>query len=144
MPAYYLNNPINPLDVSSSALAAQRTRMNVIANNLANVNTTRNDKGEPAVYRRKEVIFKVGNPLETGSHRYGVRVKGVRPDKAELRMEYRPNHPDADRNGYVKMPNVRPPLEMIDMIEASRAYEANITSIQVTRAMNKKSLELLT
>ena len=143
MPDYHSSLGVSPLDVSSSALSAHRVRMNVIANNLANVNTTRNDKGFHEIYRRKEVVFKTGDPVGVRSERYGVRVREVLPDKSPLRLEYQPDHPDADRNGYVEMPNVRVPLEMIDMIEASRSYEANITAIQVTRAMNRTSLELL-
>lgn len=145
MPSYYNSVPINPLDISVSGLHAQRVRMNTIANNLANVNTTRNDKGFHEVYRRKEVVLKTGNTDVTGSQRYGVEIREVQPDMhSALRREYQPDHPDADIHGYVDLPNVRTPIEMIDMIEAARAYEANITSIQVTKKMNARSLELLT
>jgi len=143
MPNYFRSTAIDPLSVSASALAAQRIRMNTISNNIANVNTTRNSEGFLDIYRRKEVVYKTGNVAETGSSKYGVQVKEVLPDKTELRREYRPDHPDANENGYVMMPNVRVPLEMVDMIEASRAYEANLTSIQVSKSMNNKSLELL-
>lgn len=143
MPNFFQSTAINSLDVSGSALAAHRVRMNTIANNLANVNTTRNDKGFHEIFRRKEVVFKTGNPEATGSHRYGVNVKEVIPDMSALRRVYDPDHPDADQTGYVMMPNVRSPLEMVDMLEASRAYEANLTAIQVTKSMNNKSLELL-
>jgi flagellar basal-body rod protein FlgC len=143
MSEYFNTLNVNPLDVSGSALSAQRIRMNTIANNLANVNTTRNDNGFREVFRRKEVVFKTGNEDEVGNARYGVKVEEVIPDMSALRKVYEPDHPDADKNGYVDMPNVRSPLEMIDMIEASRAYEANLTAIQVTKSMNQKSLELL-
>ncbi len=143
MPEFFNSTNVNALDVSGSALAAQRVRMNTIANNLANVNTTRNDNGFRDIFRRKEVVFKTGNPDETGNARYGVKVEEVLPDMSAFRKVYEPDHPDADTNGYVDMPNVRSPLEMIDMIEASRAYEANLTAIQVTKSMNTKSLELL-
>jgi flagellar basal-body rod protein FlgC len=143
MSNYYQSTAIDPLAVSATALAAQRVRMNTISNNIANVNTTRNADGFLEIYRRKEVVFKTGNPAEVGNSKYGLTVKEVIPDKTEFRREYRPEHPDADENGYVMMPNVRVPLEMVDMIEASRAYEANLTSIQVTKSMNNKSLELL-
>lgn len=144
MSSFFESLPVNPLDVSSSGLHAQRIRMNTIANNLANVNTTRNDKGFREVYRKKEVLFKTGAPDQTGHDRFGVRVKDVRPDlSSELRREYQPDHPDADKNGYVWLPNVRVPLEMIDMIEASRSYEANLTAIQVSKDMAQKSLNLL-
>lgn len=143
MPNYFQSTAIDPLMVSASALAAQRVRMNTISNNIANVNTTRNAEGFLDIYRRKEVVYKTGNMEETGSTRYGVQVKEVIKDKTEFRREYRPDHPDADENGYVMMPNVRVPLEMVDMIEASRAYESSLTAIQVTKSMNNKSLELL-
>ncbi len=143
MADYFRSLNVNPLDVSASALAAHRVRMNTIANNLANVNTTRDERGFNNVFRRKEVVFKTGNPVVTGNERYGVRVRKVIPDKSALRIEYHPDHPDADRQGYVKLPNVQVPLEMIDMVEASRAYEANITAIQVTRNMHNQALELL-
>lgn len=134
---------VNALDVSGSALHAQRVRMNTIANNIANVNTTRNAEGFKEIYRRKEVVFKTGNPEETGHRRYGVTVKDVKGDPSAFRRLYQPGHPDADEYGYVMMPNVHTPLEMVDMIEASRAYEANLMAIQVTKTMNNKSLEIL-
>jgi flagellar basal-body rod protein FlgC len=143
MAEFFNSTNVNALDVSGSALAAQRIRMNTIANNLANVNTTRNDNGFREIFRRKEVVFKTGNMDETGNSRYGVKVEEVIPDLSAFRKVFEPDHPDADENGYVNMPNVRSPLEMIDMIEASRAYEANLTAIQVTKSMNQKSLELL-
>lgn len=143
MADFFNGTNVSSLDISGSALAAHRIRMNTIANNMANVNTTRNDNGFREIFRRKEVVFKTGNPVETGSPKYGVRVKEVIPDMAAFRKVYEPDHPDADKHGYVEMPNVRTPLEMIDMIEASRAYEANLTAIQVTKSMNQKSLELL-
>mgnify|MGYP006420181003 FL=1 len=139
----YQSTSINPLEISGTALAAQRVRMNTIANNIANVNTTRNDKGFHDVFRRKEVVLRTGNVPGTGSQRYGVEVKEVLPDQSAFRRLYQPGHPDADQHGYVMMPNVHTPLEMVDMIEASRAYEANLTAIQVTKTMNSKSLEIL-
>ena len=139
----YEQNAVNPLDVSGSALAANRVRMNTIANNIANVDTTRNEKGFKEIYRRKEVVLKTGNPKETGERNYGVEVLKVLGDKSSFRKMYQPDHPDADENGYVLMPNVRVPLEMIDMMESARSYEANLTAIQVTKTMNNKSLELL-
>jgi flagellar basal-body rod protein FlgC len=143
MSGLFDSTAINPLDVSGSALHAQRVRMNTIANNIANVNTTRNAKGFLEIYKRKEVVFKTGNPSETGSRKYGVEVKDVKADPSAFRREYQPGHPDADAHGYVMMPNVHTPLEMVDIMEASRAYEANLTAIQVTKMMNSKSLELL-
>jgi len=141
--SFHDSTSVSPLDISNSGLAANRIRMNTIANNLANINTTRNDKGFKEIFRRKEVLIKTGNPEITGSRRYGVEVLEVTPDPSAFRKEYQPEHPDADANGYVEMPNVRVPIEMVDMIEASRSYEANLTAIQVTKGMEKKSLELL-
>ena len=143
MSGLFDSTSINPLDISGSALHAQRVRMNTIANNVANVNTTRNAKGFKEIYKRKEVVFKTGNLNETGSKRYGVAVKEVKADPSAFRRLYQPGHPDADQHGYVMMPNVHTPLEMVDVMEASRAYEANLTAIQVTKTMSAKSLELL-
>jgi len=155
----------NALDISSSALTAQRIKMDTIASNNANVNTTRNPDGTPGIYRRKEAIFSsvYGNMVngknnsegwdnsdETNSEAdlsgsvsqngpsslNGVKVLQVSDDmKTPLNKVYNPSHPDADKNGYVSLPNVNTVSEMVDMISASRAYEANVTSISATKSM---------
>ena len=137
-------NPGDPLSISASALAAQRTRMNVIAENLANVDTTRTEAGGP--YRRRVARIESDTPSfarlvggETGTR--GVRVAGVTTIN-ETRRVYTPGHPDADPSGYVDMPNVNAVLEMTDMMAATRAYEANVTAIQALKSMAQKALEL--
>jgi flagellar basal-body rod protein FlgC len=140
------------LDISTSALVAQRTRMDVIAGNLANLYTTRRLDGQPGPYRRRFVTFTPGTPSNMTSAREmtagtGVRVASIEEDQAPGRMVKEPGHPDAiksgPRAGWVEYPNVDPPTEMIDAIEAARAYEANVTALDVTKTMISTSLRLL-
>lgn len=132
------------LDISTSALVAQRTRMDVIAGNIANAYSTRRLDGEPGPYKRRFAIFAQGN---AGGGMPGVHVEGVEEDPSKGRLVYDPQHPDAIRSGpeagYVEYPNVDMATEMIDAIEAARAYEANITAIDVTKSMISSSLRLL-
>jgi flagellar basal-body rod protein FlgC len=140
------------MHISSSGLAAERLRMDVIAQNLANVNTTRGPDGE--AYRRQEVIFQAveGGPTSAvpgmggGSAtapRGGVDVVGVVPDQSPPRTVYDPGHPDADDDGYVELPNVNPVTEMVDMMTATRAYEANVTAMNAAKNMALKALDIL-
>jgi flagellar basal-body rod protein FlgC len=141
-------------DISASALTAERMRMDVTAENLANAQTTRTADGGP--YRRKEVVLQevakgggfagnlkaamgAGNSGRAG----GVEVAGIAEDSTPNKMVYDPGHPDADANGYVAMPNVDSVTEMVDLISASRAYEANVTALQSAKTMFSKTLELL-
>ena len=137
------------LRVSSSGLAAQRVRMNLAANNLANINTTKTPEGGP--YRRKDVVF-AGQPLEKSfgeTLRAGmtgtlseVRVAGIVDDPRPPHSKHDPQHPDADEKGYVKMPNINLMEEMVNMISATRSYEANVTAIKATKDMALKALEI--
>ncbi len=132
--------------ISSSGLAAERTRMNVIANNLANANTTHAPGGGP--FRRNEVVFRTVLDRELASRSPGgglggVAVERVVPSRAPFRTEYRPGHPDADpQTGMVKLPNVEPVTEMVDMITASRSYQANLTVLSTFREMILQTLQL--
>ncbi|MBI4612360.1 MAG: flagellar basal body rod protein FlgC [Planctomycetes bacterium] len=128
------------LDVSASGLLAQRTRMHVIANNLANVNTTRNADGEIDPFRRRVLFFAQGS--EKGSAD-GVRVHSIEKQPGPLPKIYDPGHPEADADGYRETPNVVPIVEMVDMLEATRAYEGNLTVMETTKAMVLRSLSLL-
>lgn len=128
------------LDISASALAAQRTRMDVIAGNVANMNVTENDRGEPEPFRRRIALLQ-GQADDLGSP--GVRVDRIIQDPAPFRKLYEPGHPHADARGYVSYPNVDLAMEMVNMMEASRAYEANITMMETTKAMISSSLRLL-
>ena len=142
------------MDISASALSAERLRMDVTAENLANAQTTRTAGGGP--YRRKEVVLE-----STGSSSFagalaaagaggagggpdgGVRVAGIVQDQSPNRLVYDPGHPDANAQGYVSMPNVNPVTEMVDLISASRSYEANVTAMQTSKQMFTKTLDLL-
>lgn len=129
------------LDTSTSALVAQRTRMETIAANMANQYSIENAKGEYEPYRRRMVVFSPGDPSR-GSEA-GVHVKKIMLDDAPLRKVYDPGHPYADKSGYVKYPNVNSAVESINAVEASRAYEANITVAEATKNMLSTSLRLL-
>lgn len=139
------------LDIGASALTAQRLRMDTISQNIANANTTRTEDGTP--YRRRIVIFKErsqGVPFseyltESSRKLYtgkGVKVAAVTEDTSPFRRVYDPGHPDADEEGYVEMPNVDIITEMVNMISATRSYEANVTSINATKSMAMKALEI--
>lgn len=137
------------MNTSSSALTAERTRMNLISSNLANINTTRTPEGGP--YKRKDAVF-AATPLEAGfgqtldgavgKHLRQVSVAEIVEDKNPPRMQYDPSHPDADPQGYVAMPNVNVVEEMADMITATRVYEANVMSAQAAKNMALKTLEI--
>jgi len=137
------------LEISASALTAERLRMDVVAENLANAQTTRGAGGQP--YRRKEVVlqeragsFGASLSAAMGQQRGGgVEVAGVVDDPTPLKQVYDPGHPDADENGYVAMPNVDTVTEMVDLIGAQRAYEANVTAMQAAKQMFARTLELL-
>ena len=137
------------INVSSSALSAERTRMNLISSNLANANATRTPEGGP--YKRKDAVFSA-TPMESSFNRAldGATAKQVRQvevteiveDQNPPRLQYDPGHPDANPQGYVAMPNVNVVEEMADMINATRAYEANITAVQAAKSMATKTLEI--
>jgi flagellar basal-body rod protein FlgC len=135
------------LDISTSALVAQRTRMDVIAGNIANEYSTQRPDGQPGPYKRRFVIFAPGNPAAATPSAPGVHVEAVEEDQSPGRLVYDPQHPDAIRTGpkagYVEYPNVDMATEMVDAIEAARAYEANVTAMDVTKSMISASLRLL-
>lgn len=139
----------NSINVSSTGLTAERLRMDLISENIANANTTRTPSGTP--YRRKVPIFKEQGPsfeqqlaIAKGSQATGngVEIAGIAEDQSPFKREYNPSHPDADADGYVSLPNVEVVNEMINLISASRAYEANVTSINTTKSMAMKALEI--
>ena len=129
------------LNISTSGLIAQRTRMETIAANLANKNTVEDANGNYAPFRRRIPIFATGDP-NTGSAN-GVHVDEIMLDPAPFRKVLDPTHPFADKDGYVLMPNIDTTTEMINAIEATRAYEANITAAEATKSMIQSSLRLL-
>ncbi|PSL51185.1 flagellar basal-body rod protein FlgC [Salsuginibacillus halophilus] len=143
------------LETSASALTSQRLRMDVVSSNMANQNSTRatmNEDGDWEPYRRRmtsmspnESNFQnhfnhaLGRATETGQ---GVRVDGIVEDETPFQEVYRPEHPDADEDGYVQMPNVDPLKEMIDLMSATRSYEANVTAMDANKNMMLKGLEI--
>ena len=143
------------LNVSATGLTAERLRMDVTAENLANAQTTRGADGQP--YRRKEVVLSevssggfgsqlakaIGAGSASGSQPGGVEVAGISQDQTPGKLVYDPGHPDADAEGYVRMPNVDTVAEMVDLISASRAYEANVTAMNAAKQMFSKTLDLL-
>ena len=138
------------LGISGSALTAERLRLDVIANNLANANTTRTPGGGP--YRRQMTVFAPAGesvqwmyPGVDGSADFrgrGVRVTSVVGDAAPFKRVYEPGHPDADASGYVSMPNVNTVTEMVDLMAATRAYEANVAAIAAAKSMAERALEI--
>ncbi|GBG94935.1 flagellar basal body rod protein FlgC [Ligilactobacillus salitolerans] len=139
----------NGLQINASGLALERLKMDTTATNIANVNTTRTPAGGP--YRRKSVQFaenlrqveSAGDDLmQAGQRRSsGVRVTGIAQDQTE-KLNYAPNDPDADQNGYVHLPNVNLADEMVDLIQSQRTYEANVASSQVNKQILSKALEI--
>ena len=143
-------NFLNAMDISSSGLTAQRTRMNLIAMNLSHMHTTHTPEGGP--YRRKEPIFTAEELFRSfrGRRYYGldraledVAVTEVVDDRRDFKMVFDPSHPDADEFGYVLMPNINVAEEMVNMISAKRGFEANVTAASASKNMALKSLELL-
>ncbi|MBW7995063.1 MAG: flagellar basal body rod protein FlgC [Candidatus Glassbacteria bacterium] len=154
------------LNISATGMSLQRTRMNTIAQNIANAETTRTDQGGP--YRRKFVVSREAEPTvfpkyvendirlrQTSAKHYedepirdetpvpsGTEVVEIVEDLAPPRLVYDPSHPDANEQGYVAKPNINTVTEMVDMISAARAYEANLTALNAAKDMNRKALEI--
>ena len=133
---------ISALDVSTSALVAQRIRMNAISSNLANLSTTRNEAGELAPYQPRYVIFETDDRVGTHGAK-GVKVRSVEIEDVEPRLKYQPGHPDANEQGYVAYPNVNMMTEFTDAMEAARAYEANLGAIDIAKDMAQQTLRIL-
>lgn len=144
---------LSAMEISASGLSAQRTRLNIIAQNLANAQTTRTAEGGP--YRRQVTVFKaepfvshlkramdVPDYLPGQDPRRGVLVEGIEGDQSPFKKVYDPSHPDADEGGYVTYPNVDVVVEMTNMINASRSYEANVAAVSASKNMALKALEI--
>jgi flagellar basal-body rod protein FlgC len=141
LPPYIVES--DAVSTAASALSAQRIRMNMIANNLANLQTTRNDKGEFAPYLRKHVLFQTEKVNPEMPDNQGVKVHEIVESKGKLRSIYDPNHPEANKDGYRFEPNVKLPLEMINMIEASRAYDSNLRAMKIASSSKGKTVSIL-
>lgn len=141
---------LSSMNISASALTAQRMRMEIAAENISNMDTTRTEQGGP--YRRKMVVLEAKDAgdfrsvmkkvARGGVAKGGVRVAEIVEDETELKMVYDPAHPDADENGYVQMPNVELLKETVDSMAASRAYDANVTAFNTLKTMAAKGLEI--
>lgn len=159
---------LSDFDISGYGLSAQRFRMNVISSNIANANTTRTAEGGP--YRRREVIFKAidfdkqlnstinskndflknENPLDDPDDPdfpkpalMSVIVDKVVRDDKDFKLKFDPNHPDADAKGYIMLPNINPVIEMADLIEATRAYQANVSAFQSAKTIANSAIDML-
>jgi flagellar basal-body rod protein FlgC len=163
-----MSNFLNSFDISGYGLSAQRVRVNTISSNIANAQTTRTDEGGP--YRRKEVVFKainfndiyneaLGNTTNSASYQdplnegnfgkkvnpaiMSVIVDKISRDDSKPNMKFEPNHPDADADGYVAYPNINPVVEMADLVEATRSYQANVAAFQSAKDMATSAISLL-
>jgi len=163
-----MSNFLNSFDISGYGLSAQRVRVNTISSNIANAQTTRTEEGGP--YRRKEVVFKAidfnqefNKALEgmTQSAKYedplnlgefgktanpaimSVVIDKISRDDSKPKMKFEPNHPDADASGYVAYPNINPVIEMADLVEATRSYQANVAAFQSSKDMANSAISLL-
>jgi flagellar basal-body rod protein FlgC len=128
------------LKISASGLAAQRTRMDMVAQNLANAQTTRTAAGGP--YRRKMVVLEAAKGFRDALAGAGVNVGKIVEDSSPFTELTQPGHPDADAKGMVRYPNVNPVNEMVDMVAASRSYDANLSAFETLRGMAMKALEI--
>ena len=135
------------MQINAGGLSLERLKLDTISTNIANINTTRTENGGP--YRRKVVLFRENLVQEMNKNQglpriksEGVTVMGVGEDPSAFKAEYSPNHPDADENGYVRLPNVNMVDEMIDLINTQRTYEANITALNTSKSILKKALEI--
>lgn len=131
-------NSFDAMRISASGLSAERLRMDTITANMVNATTTRTEEGGP--YVRKVAVFQ--EALDSSMNSYGVKAVGIKEDKSALRLVYDPSHPDANADGYVSYPNVNVLNEMADMIAATRAYEANVDTLDANKAMFMKALEI--
>ena len=150
----FTNRMFTGMDASASGLTAQRLRLDVIAGNIANVDTTRTPEGGP--FKRQLLVFASKNEFQARKFPFlpmkiktqmtkpgeGVRVTEIMKDPSPPRLKYDPSHPDANNEGYVAYPNVDIVKEMVDMISATRAYEANVTAISATKGMLNKAMEI--
>jgi len=142
-------NFLDALKISSSGMTAQRVRMTVISSNLANMHTTRTPEGGP--YKRKDVVFTT-QPVESnfsdimhetlGARQAGVKVASIINDDKPPLLKYNPGHPDADEKGYVAIPNINMMEEMVNLLSATRGYEANTAAIKSIKDMALKALEI--
>ena len=134
---------LSALDVSTSALVAQRVRLDAISSNIANMSTTRNEFGQPEPYQPRYVTFQTDAAITTSGGGTGVKIGSVEQSTEPPKMKYEPGHPDADDRGFVRYPAVDMTMEFVDALEATRAYEANVGVIEVTKNMSEHTLRII-
>ena len=134
---------LSALDITTGALVAQRTRLNTISSNLANINSTRNEYGQKAPYQPRFVVFQTDDSVNGPDGAVGVKVSAVEVDPRPPRLEYQPGHVDADENGFVAYPDIDLTTQFVDALEATRAYEANVGVIEVTKDLTANTLRIL-
>ncbi len=137
---------LTAFNISANGMSAERLRINVISSNIANINTTRTPEGGP--YRRKDVIFEATpineeNSFEKQLNLETVKIKDIVEDSRPPILKYDPSHPDADKDGYVKMPNINIMEEMVNLINASRSYEANVQVMRSAKDMITRTIDIL-
>jgi len=138
---------ISSFDISTSALVAQRTRLNAVSGNIANISSIKNEDGQAEPYRAREVVFQTDERLSDASGVAGVKVNEVRTDDAEPLYRYQPNHPlaigEGKWKGYVAYPNIDLTTQMVDALETTRAYEANVGVMEISKNMGKQTLTII-
>lgn len=131
------------MDISTSGLVAQRTRLNAISSNIANISTTHNELGQPVPYQARYAIFKTDDQLTTSDGALGVKVDSIQIDQTPPVLKFQPGHPDANEQGMVAYPGIDMLTEFVDAMEATRAYEANIGVMEVTKNLAQQTLRIL-
>jgi flagellar basal-body rod protein FlgC len=138
---------IRAIDISTSALVAQRTRLDTISGNIANMSSLVNEEGKPEPYRARDVVFRTDDSSRTSSGAVGVRVDEILTDQSEPLYRYQPDHPlsikGGERNGYVAYPNINMTTQMVDALEATRAYEANIGVMEISKSLGRETLSII-
>ena len=138
---------ISALDISTSALVAQRTRLNAISGNVANMSSLTDETGKPNPYRARQVVFETDPTISSSDGAAGVKVGEIKSDDAEPLYRYQPNHPlaisEGEHKGYVAYPNIDLTTQMVDALESTRAYEANVGVMEITKDLTRESLTIL-
>lgn len=135
------------LDISTSALVAQRTRLNAVSGNIANMSSLTDETGKPNPYQARQVVFEPDFSMSGNSGAAGVRVSEIKTDNADPLYRYQPNHPlaiqDGERKGYVAYPNIDLTTQMVDAMESTRAYEANVGVMEITKDLSRETLSII-
>ena len=131
------------LDISTSALVAQRARLDAISSNLANMSTTQNERGEAEAYRPRYVTFQTDASIHTSGGGNGVRIGSIEESFAPPQMRYQPGHPDANAEGYVAFPDIDMTKQFVNALDATRSYEANIGVMEVSKDLGRQTLQII-